>query len=190
MITFFVLWAVAQAVLYVGGDLRVLLFFDQLAFMTGLGIAWAFLLFAKRFPYSSGSLNRFIVLVFTLLTLISFALMVFDVSPATKQIGTTYIAPFEHNSLFLIFVLITFVGIFLYAYSIFWQKYLSSSGDTRELIKYVFFSSLIPVIAGATLNILFVLLGFFNFFIYSPIFTLIFTFSVAYLLVRSRSSHQ
>ena len=186
LITGFVLWALGEAFFYASTDLKVLFIADQLTYLFGLGTAWALLLFAIRFAFPWKA-NNFFLILFSLLTIIA-AVLVFYPNAILVSVYSTPGGGREiiHSNLFLLYMLPVLV-LFIYSYVILWKKYVNAVGDMRLLIKYVIISSLVPVIAGSILSLGLLYFGIDQYQVYGPIFTLFFTFSVAYLLVRSRN---
>ena len=72
LISFFVLWAFLTSIVYSTSDLVLAAILERVTYVLGLGIAWAFLNFAKKFPYKINQISNAFQIVFALLSVILF----------------------------------------------------------------------------------------------------------------------
>ncbi len=179
----FALWAVGQAILYTAKDQELILFVANLTYVFGLAIAWSFLIFAAEFPYRLALIPR-VVAFGVLLSLISLILTyVPNQYRITQDVFITDSVPgFRINKVSFLTYAFTFFFLFIYSFVILILKCQSSTGETKAQLKHVIYSSLVPILAGSFFNLLFISMGIFKYQIYGPMFTLIFTITVSYLI--------
>lgn len=186
LISLFVFWSLAQYVIYASADKSTVLFADRLTYLFGLGIAWAYLSFATYFPYLYSRAQRRMVKILAALSVVAGAvslmpsLLVHDVAIQTN--GPFFVLNFYGFT----FYAVVFFAVFIYAFYILAAKYRESAGEHKLQIKYVFVSSLVPVVAGSIFNVLFIYFTIFQYQVYGPSFTLVFTITVTYLLFRKK----
>ena len=181
----FIVWALTQIIIYLNADNEIVLLVHRFAHLLGIVIAWTFVWFTYHFLHSSVHLNRLLMLVGGALSILVVALGFLPNGTIKGIYQTAHGAAFMYNSMYLGLWTIIFCLISFYGFYILYLKYNASSGESKWLIAMIFILTLIPFVAGFIFNVLFLLLGIFHFQIYGPIFTLIFTFGITYILLRS-----
>lgn len=182
LILTFAVWGIAQATLYATSSLQIAYVADVSTYFFGLLIAWSFFTFSYLFPYKAARLNKYILGSLLILTIISFVTILSPGGVVQSVYNNEFGYAFINNKYSYGFYTLVFFLIFGYAYNLLIQKYRSSSAENRLLTLHVIYSSLVPVVAGSLFNLIFILFKRFEYQIYGPSFTLIFTITVAYLI--------
>ena len=187
LILSFAFWGVAETAVYLTNNLYLAVLINRWSFFAGLLIALSFVYFAYVFPYVYRVTSKWILFLSIITFLVS---AIFSFLPnGIVQSGNTVSGSkvFTLGWAPLTFFVITFSIFFVYGFILLWKKYLHSSGETRTQLFHVILSSLVAVIGGAIFGLFFYYFNAFNYEIYAPVFTLVFSTTVFYLIfIRSR----
>ena len=185
LITSFAVWGIAQAALYAAPTHASAAFADKITYVLGLPLAWAFLNFVYHFPFKTIHLNRYILITGGVINLFSLYPVFFQPAIMSKiydQPFTSYSPNVGLSFIYFALYSVGFFTVFIYAYYILIQKYKNAVAENKISILHVLYSTLIAVIGGSITNILLLYFGSFQYQVYGPSFTLVFTLVVAYLI--------
>jgi len=186
LISTFIAWAVFRVIAYISSNLELVLYAERWSYVVGLLIAWTFLNFTSKFPYQKiyyDGLFRTIALVLTTV-LIMYSLYARGLVVAVNVIETD--KTFTMSPVGITIYNLTFIVIFAVAFSQIIRKYKQAAGDQKVQLRWVIMSTLIAVIGGLVCNLIFIQLGIFSYQVFGPSFTLPFTLTVSYLILRAR----
>jgi hypothetical protein len=178
----FVLWALAQAILYSTSDRATAVLVDRSSYVFALLIPWSFLSFLLVFPYRMRDTNNILRYINIFLSIVCLGLLFFP-NLYTYDVNITH---FKKDLLInyysFTFWVVTYLLIMLHAFIIFYKKYRIAAGESKQQLRYIMGATIIPIIAGSLMNLFLYFLNIYDFAVYGPSFTLIFTVTVSYLI--------
>lgn len=176
------LWSINVAMTFITQNIILFSWLNKLSYFLAMCISISFLFFSFEYPYRISKINKwlcaFIALFFSFITY----LIIFRLSD-TIQLLSFGLYPIENNNILLLFGIYMIV-ILLIGYFILIKKYILSEGINKKRLLIIIISTLIPFILGMIFDWYVIYIGKYDFDRIGPIFTIIMSGSIAYLLFK------
>ena len=185
LISFFVIWALFVASVYLSRDAVTATFLTRMTTMASLITAFLFWNFCVQFPVKTLNTSHITRWLFIIMVC-AVPLIMLNIGAYREVLPSAEGKIFIMNPLPFAIHIASILSIFGAAYWMLFKKHKLLSGLNKRLVDIVMVAAAIPIVAGLIFNLFFLNRFRNDLYMYGPCFTIFFTLAVAYLIIRSR----